>query len=108
MNMDLKHIATRIIIAAQSVKSAIESDQEGFIKAIQDIINYHFMDRDINIQLLKVEIVNGRGWLFFAGGDVGGKWEPIGFDISQEYADFLKDLPSLVESAQEAFMEGPI
>lgn len=104
--MDLKRIAARI--AGQTVKSAIESDKEGFTKAIQEIIDYHFMDKGESIKLEKVEVQGEYGWLFLSGGALGGQWEPFDFDTTQEYADFLKELPSIVEGAEEAFLEGPI
>lgn len=106
--MDLGRVAARIVVASQTVKSAIESDKEGFTKAVQEIIDNHFVDKDEEIKLVKVEIHRGQGWLFFSGGALGGPWEPIDFDISQEYADFLKDLPDTVEASEEAFLEGPL
>lgn len=106
--MDFGRIAARILVASQTVKSAIESDKEGFTKAVQEILDNHFVDQDKEIKLVKVEIHQGQGWLFFSGGALGGPWEPIDFDTSQEYADFLKDLPSAVEGAEEAFLEGPM
>jgi hypothetical protein len=105
--MNLRYIAARI--AGQTVKSAIESDSEGFTKALQEIIDQYLIGEDIpDIKLVKAEIANGRGYLHFSGGGVdGGTWE-IDFDISQEYADFLKDLPTAVDNAREAYLEGPM
>jgi len=105
--MDLGRIAARI--AGQTVKSAIESDSEGFTKALQEIIDQHLIGTDIpGIKLVKAELSGGEGYLHFSGGGVdGGTWE-IDFDTSQEYADFLKDLPAAVDNAREAYLEGPM
>ena len=98
--MDLNRIAARI--AGQTVKSAVESDSQGFTRALQEIIDQHLIGVDTpKIKLTKAEVSNGRGCLYFSGGNAAGNWK-LEFDATQEYADFLKDLPAAIDNAQGA------